>query len=170
MWRPPRRFSICLAEDYCGSWFMSLPATSSRYAALRQNAAQKFRAGWAIFGMASTRGGVWLLSVMATIAAPCLPLFIELLKSGSVRSDSIYITAAVISAAFSVSAQHVMFRALYIALFVVNLIFDMVAGSGPFKEQLDSWAVGLLVLVAVLHTTERAWWHLVMNRPFPEST
>jgi hypothetical protein len=104
---------------------------------------------------------------MAAIAAPCLPLFIELLRSGNVKSDSIYITAAVISAAFSVSAEHVLFRALYIALFVVNLIIDTVSG-GPFSAQLDSWAGTVLALVAMLHATERAWWHLVLDRPFPE--
>jgi hypothetical protein len=139
------------------------PSWASRYAAA---VAAKGRSVWVVCRTASTKGGVWLLSVIATVAAPCIPLLIELLRSGTVKSDSIYITAAVMSAAFAVSAEHALFLSLYIALFVINLIFDMV--SGPFTTMLDAWAGTLLGLIAALHATERVWWHIVLDRPFPD--
>lgn len=115
---------------------------------------------------AATKLGVWLFSIVATIAAPCLPIFIELLRKGQVASDSIYITAAVMAAAFAVSAEHVLYRVLYIALFVINLVFNN--SAGPFSAQLETWAGTLLTLVALLHVSERIWWHIVLDRPFPE--
>ena len=103
--------------------------------------------------------------MLATVAAPCLPLFIEFLRNGSVKSDSLYITATVISAAYAVSTEHVLFRTLYFAMFVVNLILVMV--SGPYSDQLATWAGTLLISIAFLHMVERFWWHVVLDRPFP---
>jgi hypothetical protein len=112
------------------------------------------------------RLSVWLFSVLATIAAPCLPLLIELLKNGTIESSSYYLTAAVLAAAYAVSAEHVLFLTLYFALFVINLVFNNV--TGPFSAQLNTWAGTLLLLVALLHATERIWWHVVLDRPFPD--
>ena len=116
---------------------------------------------------ASNKLGIWLFSILGTVAAPCLPVLIELLRNGFVQSGSFYITSAVMSAAFAVSAEHVLFRALYFALFVINLVFNNV--TGPFSPQLDNWAGTLLFMVALLHAIERVWWHIVLDRPFPES-
>lgn len=70
------------------------------------------------------------MAVLATVAAPCLPIFIELLKTGEIKADSFFITTTVMAAAFAVSAEHILPRALYMASFVVNLILDVV--RGPF--------------------------------------
>src|SRR5262249_16450584 len=115
---------------------------------------------------ASSRGGAWLLSVMVTVGAPCLPLLIEFLHNGKVDPSNIYITGAVMAAVYAASVEHVLFLALYIALFVVNLILDTV--DGPYSPALAKWAGTLLLLVALLHIFERAWWHAVLDRPFPE--
>jgi hypothetical protein len=109
--------------------------------------------------------GVWFWSVLATIAAPCLPIFIEFLSTGTVKANSYFITAAVLSAAFAVSTGHTFFRALYGGLFVINLILDTV--SGPFSASIEHYAGILLLLTAVLHAVERFWWHVVYDRPFP---
>src|SRR3974390_3339765 len=114
----------------------------------------------------ATRGGVWIMAVFATVAAPLLPIFLEFLKTGAVRSDSFFITAAVMAAAFAVSAEHILPRALYMASFVVNLILDVV--RGPFSASIDAWAGTLLLSVALLHIAERAYWHLALDRPFPD--
>jgi hypothetical protein len=127
---------------------------------------QKLSSVWEVVSFVGSRAGIWLLSVMLTVGAPCLPLLIELLKGGSVSPGNIYITAAVMAAVYASSVEHVMFFVLYLGLFVVNLILDTV--SGPYSKALEPWAGTLLLLVALLHMTERAWWHAVLNRPFPE--
>lgn len=114
----------------------------------------------------ATKGGVWLMAVLATVAAPCLPIFIELLKTGEIKADSFFITTTVMAAAFAVSAEHILARALYMASFVVNLILDVV--RGPFSVSIDAWAGTLLLSVAFLHIAERAYWHLALDRPFPD--
>jgi predicted Na+-dependent transporter len=146
----------------------SPPAEQSLRKRIWQVCCQKGATSWSMAATASTRIGVWLMSILATVAAPCIPIFIEFLKNGTIKSDSIFITATVMSAAFAVSAEHVLWRALYFALFVVNLILDIV--SGPFDAQVASWAGTLLLSVASLHVMERAWWHIALNRPFPEAT
>jgi hypothetical protein len=168
-------FSSGLSEVRAGSRCMSDGIISPPIqpdkppSAFWASVAKRFRAAWTFLEVVSTKGGIWLMSVMATIFAPCLPLVIELFKSGTVKTDNIYITASVMSAAFWVSGEHVLFRALYLLLFVFNLILHMVA-DGPFASELNNWAWKLLGLVAVLHATERIWWHLILNRPFPEMT
>jgi len=106
------------------------------------------------------------MAVLATVAAPCLPIFIELLKTGEIKADSFFITTTVMAAAFAVSAEHILPRALYMASFVVNLILDVV--RGPFSVSIDAWAGTLLLSVAFLHIAERAYWHLALDRPFPD--
>lgn len=126
----------------------------------------KCKTGWAILGTASTKLGVWLLSVLALIGAPCLPLIIELLKTGSMRSDSIYITASVMCIGFVFMAENMLIRVVYMSLFALTLIFDIV--SGPFSEELNSYAGLILIGVCVLHASERFYWHIGLDRPFPE--
>ena len=109
--------------------------------------------------------GVWILSILCTIAAPVIPLLIEFLKSGAVKSDSFFITAAVLAAAFAVSAGHVLYRSAYLTLFVFNLILDM--ATGPYSATIEPYAGWLLLLVAVLHLMERFWWHVVLDQVFP---
>ena len=135
-------------------------------AAARDVILDKCRRALEICSAGATRGGVWIMAVLATVAAPLLPILLEFLKTGAVRSDSFFITAAVMAAAFAVSAEHVLPRALYMASFVVNLILDIV--RGPFSASMDAWAGTMLLSVASLHIAERAYWHLALDRPFPD--
>jgi hypothetical protein len=105
-------------------------------------------------------------AVVFTIAVPCLPVIIEWYRTGDVRSDTYYLVAAVLAAAFAVSAERRAFFGLYVTSFVINLILDMV--HGPFSGVVDQWAGMLLAGVCVLHVSERAWWHIVLDRPFPD--
>jgi hypothetical protein len=112
------------------------------------------------------RISVFAFAIMATIAFPCLPVFIEWYRTGSVKSDTYYITAAVLASAFAVSAEHIAFIGLYITSFVINLILDMV--HGPFSAVVDVWAGSVLAAVRGLHISERVWWHVFLDRPFPD--
>lgn len=128
----------------------------------------KCRNGWFFLGHASTRVGVWLLSLVALVGAPCLPLLIELLKIGTIGSNSIYITASVMCVGFVFMAENTLIRVVYIVLFSLTLIFNMV--SGPYSPELNSWSSIILIGVCVLHASERAYWHVALDRPFPERT
>lgn len=112
------------------------------------------------------RFSVFGFAIMAIIAFPCLPVFIEWYRTGIVKSDTYYITAAVLAAAFAVTAEHIAFIGLYITSFVVNLILDMV--HGPFSDEVDHWAGVVLAVVCAMHASERVWWHVVLDRPFPD--
>lgn len=100
------------------------------------------------------------------VGAPCLPLLIELLKTGDIKSNSIYITASVMCVGFVFMAGNILIRVVYTILFILTLIFDVI--SGPFSEELNSWAGVILMGVCMLHMSERAYWHLALDRPFPE--
>jgi hypothetical protein len=124
------------------------------------------RSGWDICSSAWGKAGTWLYAVLATVAAPCLPVGIEFLQTGKIAYSSFYITGAVMSAAFAVSAESIMFLAFYMGLFVVNLILDTV--TGPYSAAIGNWAGTILFAVALLHMTERGYWHFVLDRPFPD--
>ena len=111
--------------------------------------------------------GIWILSIIATLILPCLPLGIELFRAGKVTSDTIYVTAAILSASFAFTAEHVLFFCMYLLLFVVTLLLDLETGP-QHSFSLEAWAGTLLFVVSLLHATERFWWHVVLDRPFPE--
>lgn len=113
------------------------------------------------------RIGIWLLSVIATLALPCLPLCIEWLRTGDMKSDTMTLTAAVLAATFIFSAEHVLNLCVYILLFVVNLLFNTVVGPTS-PAGIDAWTGTLLMSVTFFHAIERFWWHVVLDRPFPD--
>lgn len=111
-------------------------------------------------------GGILAWALFFTVAMPCLPLVIELLAHGSATPHSIFLTAAVMSAAYLVSTEHPLPAVIYIVAFLLSLLFDTV--RGPYSATIDQWAGSLLLAVALLHSAERISWHIVLNRPFPE--
>jgi hypothetical protein len=112
------------------------------------------------------RISVFGFAILAIIAFPCLPVFIEWYRTGEVKADTYYITAAVLAAAFAVTAEHIAFIGLYITSFVINLVLDMV--HGPFSDRVDHWAGILLAAICGIHASERFWWHIFLDRPFPD--
>lgn len=109
-----------------------------------------------------------MMSLLAGLFLPCLPLVIEWLKSGHIDKQNIVITTAILAATFIFTAEHKICQAIYIIIFVSALLLNTV--SGPFAEQvMQAYAGTLLASVALLHSSERMWWHLVLNRPFPEA-
>jgi hypothetical protein len=120
-----------------------------------------------VLGAALNGIGMWLLSVIATLVLPCLPLFIEWLKDGRIKPETIFVTAAILAATFAFTAEHVILFSAYLLFFLVNLLLDVTTGpSRPVA--LDHWAGILLAGVAILHAGERFWWHVVLDRSFPE--
>jgi hypothetical protein len=112
------------------------------------------------------RFSVFGLAILATIASPCLPIVIEWYRTGDVKADTYYLTAAVLASAFAVTAEHNAFRGLYIVSFVINLIVDTI--HGPFSDRVERWAGILLATICVFHMSERFWWHIFQARPFPD--
>ena len=119
------------------------------------------------FGTALNPFGVWLMSVLGTLGLPCLPLLVERLRDSQIKNDSYFLTAAVLAASFIFTADHYVFRAIYILLFLINLLLDIVPGDTT--KDLAHWSGSLLVGVALLHATERFWWHIIWDRPFPDT-
>jgi hypothetical protein len=114
----------------------------------------------------SDRVGTWLLSLLATLLLPCLPLVVEMLKNGHVDKGNVVITASVLAATFIFTAGHRIAMVFYVLLFVIALLLDTI--SGPLAEQMvRDYSGTLLVAVALLHTSERFHWHIVLDRPFP---
>jgi hypothetical protein len=111
--------------------------------------------------------GVWLLSILATIVLPALPLGIEWLRLGHFKDDTIAITAAVMAAGFIFTACHTIFLSAYILLFIGSLLLNIDVGPGT-PVGIDRWSGTLLLSVALLHASERLWWHIILSRPFPE--
>lgn len=115
----------------------------------------------------SHRFGVCILSLIATLLIPCLPLFVEFLKSGAVREDNLTLTAAVLASVFIFTAGHMLYFCLYILLCIFSLLINLTAG--PTSPDFVSGIGGsLLASVVILQASERIWWHMVMSRPFPE--
>jgi hypothetical protein len=107
------------------------------------------------------------MSVLGTLGLPCLPLVVERLRDGHVKDDSYFLTAAVLAATFIFTADHYVFRCIYILLFLINLLLDIVPGQTA--RDLAHYSGTLLLSVALLHATERFWWHVVWDQPFPDT-
>jgi hypothetical protein len=115
--------------------------------------------------------GTWVLSIVLTIMVPCLPIGIEWLRTSKVAPDSFLITAAVLSALYACSAENNMFRAFYVLTFLVSLMVDAFSSnisSSPVEAAAAEYAGTVLVAVVIAHATERLWWHVVWDRPFPD--
>jgi hypothetical protein len=115
---------------------------------------------------ASDKVGIWLFSIGATLALPCLPLVVEGLKNGHVDKGNVVITASVLAATFIFTAGHKIAQVFYSALFVIALLLDTITGALAAQIVRD-YSGTLLASVALLHTSERFRWHIVLDRPFP---
>ncbi|MBB3394187.1 MULTISPECIES: hypothetical protein [unclassified Rhizobium] len=126
---------------------------------------------------------VWLMSLMAIIVVPLLPLFVEFEKhAGLIKDESYYMTAAVLAAGFGFTSEGYGFRAGYIALFLWCIVADyrpeqaeQAVGAINTVQAIStqSWIFGHAALVAIiltvlLHAIERFAWHVVYDRRFPD--
>jgi hypothetical protein len=128
---------------------------------------QKIRSASQIWLSAWRKLGIWGLSLIASLVLPGLPIGIEWLRTSHINSDTLYVTATVLAAAFIFSAEHAMTLCLYILLFLATLLLDTVTGPNS-PVGLENYAGTLLGAVAFLHAAERFWWHVVLDRPFPD--
>ena len=120
-----------------------------------------------IVGASLESVGTWMMSLLACVMLPCLPLIIGALKDGTVENESTLITAAVLAATFIFSASRQIIKALYILLFMSAVLFETI--HGQFSQSiLNGYAVTLLVAVTLLQAADRFWWHVALTRPFPD--
>ena len=76
--------------------------------------------------------GVWFLAIIATLLLPCLPLMVEWVRDGHIEAtDTVCVTAAVLSATFIFTAEHRIYLGLYMILFGVSILVDTVGASSP---------------------------------------
>lgn len=133
-----------------------------------ENSGAPWRERWkkrgALIGVASAGFGTWCLAIVLCVIFPCLPVAIDVIRTKHVTASGILVTAAVLSSTYGCSAEHNFYRALYTLTFIVSIIFCAFGGDDfPI-----SFAGSLLGSVCVLHATERFWWHVVWDRPFPD--
>lgn len=112
--------------------------------------------------------GNLLMSTVFVIIIPCLPVFIEWIAKGEPGHETMAITAAVLAAAFGVTAEDNSYRSIYVLLFILALVvYTLLLVGGKLSPMLDGHVWVLLIATCALHMTERTWWHLILNRPFP---
>jgi len=107
-----------------------------------------------------------MMSVLACLALPCLPLVVELLKNGKIDQGNIVITTSILAATFIFTAGHRIAQVIYAILFVMTLLLDTVQGALA-EQMVHNYSGTLLAAVALMHTSERFRWHVVLDRPFP---
>lgn len=78
------------------------------------------------------------------------------------KDETALLTAAVLSAGFLFSVEHVIYACVYIVLFFGSLLLDVTGRTSTV------WSGWFLIIVASTHSIERFWWHVVLDRPFPE--
>jgi hypothetical protein len=110
----------------------------------------------------------WLCSLLAVTGVPCLPIFLEMLKTGSVAQETYFLTSIILSATYFFGAEIWFYRFGYGAFFSVNALFDTVPKSSPL-ETMAHHGGALLIGVALLHASERFGWHVFEDRPFPDN-
>lgn len=110
----------------------------------------------------------WVYSIAGTLCVPLIPILIEYLKFGKVDKDIILVTAAILAATFFFTASNNLCRAIYFLSFLVTIVMDTLTLSAAVLPVVDAYAVFLLGAVALLHGSERFWWHVVLDIPFPE--
>jgi hypothetical protein len=110
----------------------------------------------------------WFASVTCVIIMPCLPVIIEWMRSGYDKSDTMTLTAAVLSIGFCVTTESIMLFFVYFLLFLTNILVNTVVGPNS-PVILTGWEGYLLLGVIGLHAIERGRWHVVLDRPFPDT-
>jgi hypothetical protein len=111
--------------------------------------------------------GTWLMSILACLLLPCLPIVIGGLRDGKLDRESMIITAAILAATFIFTAGHQILRVVYILLFISALLLDTIR-SDFASVVMETYAGSLFLGVACLQAAERFWWHIALDRPFPE--
>lgn len=122
---------------------------------------------WVSILSVSFKIGVCLISISATLLLPCLPLMIEWLRDGHMKSDTISITATVLASALIFTTEHPLLFFAYLVLFIANFLLSTVGGPSA-AAWLEHYAGTLLIAVCFLHACERFFWHCVLDRPFPD--
>lgn len=118
---------------------------------------------------ASRKIGNYIFSIFGAIFLPLLPLTIEWLQKGSILNKNIAIAASILAVSFAIISEHNLYRAIYLFVFIVALILHTLIISGPIYSGADDYAVHLLGAATLPHIVERLWWHIVLDRPFPDS-
>jgi hypothetical protein len=110
----------------------------------------------------------WFFAVVAMLLVPCIPVLIDFLKNGVVSKDIYLVTSAVLAAGYFFAAEHNLLRGIYFLLFLITIILDTLTLNGDVAATVDKYAGLLLLAVAIAHSSERFWWHVVLERPFPD--
>jgi len=110
----------------------------------------------------------WLLSVIATLGIPSVPIGIEYYHLGAVPRETCYVTSIILSPTFLFTAEHNFFRCCYIILLSFSIVFDIITPAQTMVPGIGTSAGAFVAAVAVLHALERFWWHVVEARPFPD--
>jgi hypothetical protein len=110
----------------------------------------------------------WIFSIVATIVLPSIPIILDWLKYGEVKRDTFLITSMILSGTFLVISEHNLYRSLYILFLVVSIGFDISSLSKAAEDMAAVYAGTLFIAIIVAHATERFWWHVVLDRPFPD--
>lgn len=121
-----------------------------------------------LLGKAQDKLFLWLCSLLAVIGVPCVPIFLEWLKTGIVTSNTYFITSIVLNATYFFGTESWFYRFWYGALFGINCLLDGTPPSSPVHTVVDHGGA-LLIAVAVLHASERFGWHVFQDRPFPDT-
>jgi hypothetical protein len=126
---------------------------------------------------------VWLMSLMAIVVVPLLPLFVEFEKhSGVVKDESLYMTAAVLAAGYGFTSEGNGFRAGYTGLFLWSVAAnykpeqaERVAAAAQATATaietnwpFDHAAIVAILITICLHASERFAWHVLGDRRFPD--
>lgn len=84
---------------------------------------------------------------------------------GYVRTDTCLITGIILSATFLATSEWSGYRTLYGIMSLTTALLDK--GQSQWAKHFSLRYSGYLLLVtALLHLTERIYWHIVQKRPF----
>jgi hypothetical protein len=128
---------------------------------------KKVKGAIEIIGNASNSVGIFALSLIAMLVLPCLPLAIEWLHSSHIANGTKTVTAAVLSSGFLFSAEHYVYRSVYAVLFLGSLLLTFAVGPES-PAGIERWDGTFLLVVALFHCSERLYWHVFLDRPFPD--
>jgi len=76
---------------------------------------------------------VWVLSVVAVVLLPLFPIYVEWVKDlrGSVKTESLLLTTAVLAAGYGFSSENNWFRSAYLLVFFFSVGYDFRAAPHP---------------------------------------
>ena len=110
----------------------------------------------------------WLFSLLLVVGLPSVPIALEYVRTGHVQQDTYFVISIILSGTYLCGAEVYFYKFVYILLLIINGLLDVVPQSSSTGE-LTHHGGALLIAVALLHGTERFGWHVVQDRPFPDS-